>query len=145
MATALNNSPTSSPTVTLGKRKRSKSTTSLVLHLSGGSCSSETDDKSTYSCTSDDNSDPESTTSPHIPSRRRNGKSTAIIVNGKLCVKSKSIRKFACTFDGCTKSYTKPSRLEEHERSHTGEVCNCIHERIPRSHQTIIASLHMHS
>lgn len=31
-------------------------------------------------------------------------------------------RKYACTYDGCTKSYTKPSRLDEHVRSHTGEV-----------------------
>jgi general transcription factor IIIA len=29
---------------------------------------------------------------------------------------------YCCKFDGCTKAYKKPSRLAEHERSHTGEV-----------------------
>ena len=28
----------------------------------------------------------------------------------------------ACSYDGCTKAYVKPSRLKEHERSHTGQV-----------------------
>ncbi|KAI0043129.1 hypothetical protein FA95DRAFT_1563607 [Auriscalpium vulgare] len=30
------------------------------------------------------------------------------------------LRPFPCTHYGCSKSYTKPSRLAEHERSHTG-------------------------
>jgi hypothetical protein len=33
-----------------------------------------------------------------------------------------SAKKYRCVNDGCGKSYTKPSRLAEHERSHTGEV-----------------------
>lgn len=32
-------------------------------------------------------------------------------------------RLYHCTQQNCTKSYTKPSRLAEHQRSHTGEVC----------------------
>jgi general transcription factor IIIA len=43
-----------------------------------------------------------------------------VIVNGKLLLNPKRIYK--CTFEGCDKSYAKPSRLEEHERSHTGHV-----------------------
>ncbi|THV06098.1 hypothetical protein K435DRAFT_816192 [Dendrothele bispora CBS 962.96] len=42
-----------------------------------------------------------------------------ILVNGKLISNTKKCYK--CTFEGCDKTYTKPSRLEEHERSHTGE------------------------
>jgi hypothetical protein len=44
-----------------------------------------------------------------------------ILINGKLSVPTK--RRYKCTHDGCDKAYTKPSRLEEHERTHTGEVC----------------------
>ena len=43
-----------------------------------------------------------------------------VIVNGKLLLNPQRIYK--CTFEGCDKSYAKPSRLEEHERSHTGHV-----------------------
>jgi hypothetical protein len=32
-------------------------------------------------------------------------------------------KKYNCTFEGCEKAFTKPTRLEEHKRSHTGEVC----------------------
>lgn len=46
-----------------------------------------------------------------------------IIINGELVAHTK--KKYRCTHAGCTKAYTKPSRLEEHERSHTGEV-SCI-------------------
>ena len=31
-------------------------------------------------------------------------------------------RPYQCTYPGCSKAYTKPSRLQEHQRSHTGEV-----------------------
>lgn len=33
-------------------------------------------------------------------------------------------RKYFCVHENCDKSYTKPSRLAEHERSHTGVVSN---------------------
>jgi general transcription factor IIIA len=32
-------------------------------------------------------------------------------------------KKFICEWEGCGRSYSKPVRLEEHHRSHTGEVC----------------------
>ena len=31
-------------------------------------------------------------------------------------------KRFKCAHEGCTKAYSKPSRLAEHERSHTGDV-----------------------
>jgi len=43
-----------------------------------------------------------------------------IIINGQLVAGTK--KRYRCTFDGCGKGYSKPSRLEEHERSHTGQV-----------------------
>ncbi|KAK4047402.1 hypothetical protein OIV83_005449 [Microbotryomycetes sp. JL201] len=52
---------------------------------------------------------------------------SAIIINGRLTptaplpTSGGRIKKFKCTFDGCDKAYTRPVRLEEHLRSHTGE------------------------
>ena len=70
----------------------------LVLHLSAAS-------ESEY----------ESTLEPIANTSRR-----PVIVNGKLLLNPRRIYK--CTFKGCDKSYAKPSRLDEHERSHTGHV-----------------------
>ncbi|KAM6502079.1 transcription factor iiia [Amanita muscaria] len=41
------------------------------------------------------------------------------IVNGVLVKDTK--KRYKCTFSDCDKAYTKPSRLAEHERTHTGE------------------------
>lgn len=46
-------------------------------------------------------------------------------------VKKPRPRRHACSFAGCTKAYTRPSRLAEHERSHSGLV-----QAHPSSHQT---------
>lgn len=46
-----------------------------------------------------------------------------IIINGKLQTNTK--KRYQCTHEGCDKAYSKPSRLVEHGRSHTGEVCHC--------------------
>ena len=35
---------------------------------------------------------------------------------------SRTERRFACLHPGCDKAYFKPSRLAEHELTHTGEV-----------------------
>ena len=45
-----------------------------------------------------------------------------ILVNGVLLPHTE--KRYACTYHGCQKSYSKPSRLAEHERSHTGDVSN---------------------
>jgi hypothetical protein len=47
-----------------------------------------------------------------------------ILVNGQLVAYTR--KKYKCTHPGCEKSYGKPSRLEEHERSHTGIVRNAL-------------------
>lgn len=47
-----------------------------------------------------------------------------ILVNGQLVsIQGAKSKKYKCNFPGCQKSYAKPTRLEEHLRSHTGEVC----------------------
>lgn len=100
-------------TFVIGKRKRQDLSTPLVLHLSGGGTSSESDDgtfteRSFASLTLEG------------PSTRTQ-RSKPIIVNGTL-VQDSEKRRYRCTFEGCDKSYRKLSRLEEHERSHLGEV-----------------------
>ncbi|KAG8726278.1 Strongly-conserved Zn-finger binding protein (TFIIIA), partial [Ceratobasidium sp. 428] len=47
-----------------------------------------------------------------------------LLINGKPVARSKCVKPYVCTYGGCGKSYRKPSRLEEHERSHTGETNN---------------------
>jgi hypothetical protein len=39
-------------------------------------------------------------------------------------------KRYACQYEGCDKAYTKPSRLAEHELSHTGEVCSFLRIRM---------------
>ncbi|KAL1710673.1 hypothetical protein EV121DRAFT_192394 [Schizophyllum commune] len=61
-------------------------------------------------------------TRSRAPSRPRTPKAATgapIIVNGQLVNDTK--RRYACTYEGCDKAYSKPSRLEEHVRSHTGQ------------------------
>jgi hypothetical protein len=76
---------------------------SFILHLSGASGASEPE----Y----------EPVSKPDLPRQ-------PVIVNGQLLLNPKRIYK--CTFNGCEKSYTKPSRLEEHERSHSGDVSKLL-------------------
>ncbi|KAF6760174.1 transcription factor iiia [Ephemerocybe angulata] len=86
-------------TTVLGKRARSKSHVG-VIHLASGS-------EPSYSEQSD--------FEPPKPS----SSSRPVLINGKLVANTK--RRYQCTHPGCDKAYTKPSRLEEHERAHTGE------------------------
>lgn len=130
MTTLSNDGAASSSTAVLGKRKRSVSA-SLVLHLSGGSSSSSSEadserpDSFIPSVADSDDEYSEGGVDGHQErplARRKGGKHAPILVNGKLVAYSSKGRRFACTFQGCAKSYKKPSRLAEHERSHTGEV-----------------------
>lgn len=94
--------------VILGKRKRQPN---LVLHLSGGSSGdSDADTVSEFSLND----------GPVASSSKLKLNTPLIIVNGKLVEDNK--KRYQCTFDNCNKSYKKPARLEEHERTHTGEV-----------------------
>jgi len=47
---------------------------------------------------------------------------TASRVSSSSRLKENSRKKYLCSHKDCGKSYTKPSRLAEHERSHTGQV-----------------------
>lgn len=124
--------PISTTIAVLGKRKRTQTSSGLILHLSGGSCSSSSETE--YQCSDENCPDVQSETGSEIGtkikheidassiSHQKRAATAPVIINGKLVTNPDCVKKFACTFEGCTKSYKKPSRLKEHERSHTGEV-----------------------
>ncbi|VDC02086.1 unnamed protein product [Peniophora sp. CBMAI 1063] len=104
----------------LGKRK-TRSQKPLVLHLSA------TDDSDRQD--SDFNLEDELSEAPHEVGegdrldeiRHRSSKKRARSTGAP------NIKRYACDFDGCDKSYAKAARLAEHTRSHTGErpfVCS---------------------
>ncbi|KAJ8076903.1 hypothetical protein PM082_001326 [Marasmius tenuissimus] len=113
-------SPTapSSTTTILGKRKATKSS-EYVLHL--------VSDSDPAGAT-DSEFEPSELEQQSTSKKQRVGlnASKPVLLNGKL-VPSDIRKRYACTYEGCTKAYTKPSRLEEHERSHTGSP---MHEYI---------------
>ncbi|KAJ7668494.1 hypothetical protein DFH06DRAFT_1181869 [Mycena polygramma] len=82
----------------LGKRSRASS--HYLLHLAS----------SPEPCLSESDLQPRASTSKNLP----------ILVNGTLLSHSTK-KRYQCTHTGCDKAYSKPSRLEEHERSHSGE------------------------
>ena len=96
----------------LGKRKSRVTSETLLLQLSASDSNNEHSDVSWQEL------EPDSELS-RVPlsSRKKIG---SALVNGSLVKNAK--KKYHCTFSGCGKSYSKPCRLEEHERSHTGEV-----------------------
>lgn len=99
-------------TTVLGKRTTRATPATLLLQLSASDSNRELSDVSWQELGSD-------VELPQTPLRPRQ-KSEFVLVNGSLVKNAK--KKYHCTFSGCKKSYTKPCRLEEHERSHTGEV-----------------------
>ncbi|KAJ7076889.1 hypothetical protein B0H15DRAFT_575332 [Mycena belliarum] len=93
-ATTVVNSPT-----VLGKRSRASSVYLLRLTSSPEPCGASNTDSEVIASTSKS--------------------SLPILVNGTLVPHTK--RRYKCTYEGCCKAYSKPSRLEEHERSHSGQ------------------------
>jgi len=53
--------------------------------------------------------------------RRKLSESEVAPLKSKFPITAK-VRKYKCNYTNCNKSYTKPARLREHERSHTGEA-----------------------
>lgn len=100
MAAIIDSSASSSSTVTLRKRKRRDS---LVIHLSSPSPSCENDP--TYT-----------------ESEYDSGQASDSPANATYASEAVSKKRYTCAFQGCTKAFAKPSRLAEHERSHTGDV-----------------------
>ncbi|CAA7261641.1 unnamed protein product [Cyclocybe aegerita] len=114
----------------LGKRK-TRQNDNLVLHLTSPELSStHLPDQS-----DSEPSGPRSSTSTRAP----------LLINGSLVAHTK--KKYQCTFNGCEKAYTKPSRLEEHERSHTGQrpfVCEtCSKSYLRETHLHAHARSHL--
>jgi general transcription factor IIIA len=87
----------------LGKRKSRRSDT-FILHLASS--------PELSSVLSDSDFEPPRTAPSGPP----------ILVNGTLVANTK--KRYKCSHNDCDKSYSKPSRLAEHERSHTGLVRN---------------------
>ncbi|OBZ78722.1 Transcription factor IIIA [Grifola frondosa] len=119
----------SATTITLRKRKN-RDSEPFVLHLSSPSPSCEFD--------------PSQSESEYEPG------TISLVPSGPALVSSsKGGRRYECTFEGCTKAYTKPSRLAEHQRSHTGDrpfVCaTCNKSYLRESHLQAHARTHLPS
>ncbi|KAJ7128998.1 hypothetical protein C8R43DRAFT_689581 [Mycena crocata] len=63
--------------------------------------------------------EPDGLSDSDLAPRASTSKSLPILINGSLVSHTK--KRYKCTHSGCDKAYTKPSRLEEHERSHSGQ------------------------
>src|SRR5260221_9231271 len=91
----------------LGKRKAKRVNETLVLRLT--------------SPISTDSQLPGPSDSEWLPPNSSKSRINApILTNGSLVAETKKC--YHCTYHTCGKAYSKRSRLEEHERSHTGQV-----------------------
>jgi hypothetical protein len=104
-----------SSTTVLGKRKAaSVATAALVLRLPSQSESERIDSSS---------AEPTDNDLHRIPLNIPSSSKTLLTVSPAPSPPTKGgDGRYHCTFAACDKAYRKPSRLEEHIRSHTGEV-----------------------
>lgn len=99
--------PRSTTTVILRKRKRRSTSDNLVLH-----------------CSTSPSPGCEVSESEYGPASFPAEKSVYVPVASSSQPSSSTVdRRYKCTFESCAKAYTKPARLIEHQRTHTGDVC----------------------
>ncbi|KAI0825193.1 hypothetical protein BC628DRAFT_1517671 [Trametes gibbosa] len=109
----MDSSNSTATTLTLRKRKHRES---LVIHLSSPSPSCE--------------HDPTHTESEYEPGQTSDVPAHHVPTPGGQ-------KRYPCNYEGCPRSYSKPSRLAEHERSHTGDrpfVCPACSKSYLREH-----------
>ena len=104
------------PTTTvLGKRK---ATQLYIIHLSASDVDPDMNTDATTDLHTDVDAEASSRASDAAagPSTSKNGR-----ILGRRTAKTRE-KVYRCDLEGCDKAYTKPSRLAEHTRSHTGHV-----------------------
>ncbi|KAI0079577.1 hypothetical protein K474DRAFT_1658926 [Panus rudis PR-1116 ss-1] len=123
------------PALTTVLRKRKRSSTledPLVLHLSSSPS------PSCYEPGSESETDQQTVADKDVASSSRDCLDER--------VRESTDRRYKCSYNGCTKAYSKPSRLVEHERAHTGErpyVCSvCNKSYLRESHLQAHARSH---
>jgi general transcription factor IIIA len=114
-------STTTTAVTILGKRKTRKP--AYVLHLAATS-ESENQSQSDYEPPPNENGsqyESESQSDAYLPTPSSSSRPSKppIVRNGSVVAGSS--KHYACPFPGCPKAYTKPSRLAEHDRTHTGD------------------------
>ncbi|KAI0361765.1 hypothetical protein OH77DRAFT_1444612 [Trametes cingulata] len=127
MAAVVDPSSSTATTYTLRKRKRQDS---LVIHLSSPAPSCENDPTCTESDFDPGQASDAAGTTSRAPAPKRQ-------------------KRYACSFEGCSKAYSKPARLAEHERSHTGDrpfICpTCNKSYLRETHLQVHARTHLPS
>ncbi|KAI0651729.1 hypothetical protein C8Q79DRAFT_897834 [Trametes meyenii] len=127
MTTVLDPSSSTATTIALRKRKHRDS---FVIHLSSPSPSCE--------------NDPTYTESEHDPGQTSDPPPPPLLARTRT---PKREKRYACSFEGCSKTYSKPSRLAEHERSHTGDrpfMCStCNKSYLRETHLQAHARTHL--